>query len=437
MKIPIIERVRRRLFVKILLVVALALTFVIALIRPVQHFFFEREVAPIILQNLVHHSQYIKKDLGTPPNYEKAKQLGDQLSIKISYSSPDGNWTTHTDMTGLDDIKMKAYDKEKGIYYDRTEQGPRFEFREDNRRLILVYSAPTRKLRHLLQWLMIAFGLLATLAILGVYVAVNWLLKPIKHLHEGVEQLSEGNIEYQMMTNRSDELGELMNSFNVMTRRIREMLQAREQLLQDVSHELRSPLTRVKVALEFMDESTSKLSIREDISEMETMITELLETDRMKSRFGSLELTPVNLAKLVKETATELEDQKPGIKLVSFPEEINLQLDFKRIRILVRNIIGNALRYSEPGGYPVEVSLREKKDEVIISVQNFGTGIPEQDLPFVFEPFYRVDKSRSKKTGGYGLGLSLCKRIMEAHGGKIEITSRIDVGTTVFLKFIK
>jgi signal transduction histidine kinase len=85
----------------------------------------------------------------------------------------------------------------------------------------------------------------------------------------------------------------------------------------------------------------------------------------------------------------------------------------------------------------VEISLREKKDEIIISVQDFGTGIPEQDLPFVFEPFYRVDKSRSKKTGGFGLGLSLSKRIMEAHGGNIEIASRPNVGTTVFLKFIK
>ena len=83
------------------------------------------------------------------------------------------------------------------------------------------------------------------------------------------------------------------------------------------------------------------------------------------------------------------------------------------------------------------ISLREKTDELTIEVQDFGQGIPENELPFVFEPFYRIDKSRSKKTGGYGLGMSMSKKIMEAHGGTIDITSKLNVGTTVYLKFKK
>ncbi|MFQ5674953.1 MAG: sensor histidine kinase, partial [bacterium] len=84
---------------------------------------------------------------------------------------------------------------------------------------------------------------------------------------------------------------------------------------------------------------------------------------------------------------------------------------------------------------PVQVSLLENNGEVVVAVQDFGTGIPQQDLPYIFEPFYRVDKSRSKATGGYGLGMSLSKKIMEAHGGDIEISSRLKQGTTVYLKF--
>jgi signal transduction histidine kinase len=150
-----------------------------------------------------------------------------------------------------------------------------------------------------------------------------------------------------------------------------------------------------------------------------------------------LKLEEVNLRDLVRDICAAYQDQKPGIKMVSFPGDVICKMDAKRMVILFRNLLDNALRYSNPLGYPVEISLREKADEIIISVQDFGQGIPEQELPFIFEPFYRVDKSRSKKTGGYGLGMSLIKRIMEAHGGTVEISSRPNVGTTVFLKFKK
>lgn len=143
------------------------------------------------------------------------------------------------------------------------------------------------------------------------------------------------------------------------------------------------------------------------------------------------------MLKLVQEVCAGFRDMKPGIKIISFPADIYLNVDPERIAVLLRNIFENSLRYSDSDGYPVEISLRQKSDESIIAIQDFGSGIPEQDLPHIFEPFYRVDKSRSKETGGYGLGMSLGKKIMEAHGGTIEITSRVKVGTTIFLKFKK
>ena len=240
-----------------------------------------------------------------------------------------------------------------------------------------------------------------------------------------------------MVTRRNDELGELVNSFNEMIRRIKKMLHARKQLLLDVSHELRSPLTRVNVALEFLEESSAKQNICEDISEMETMITELLETERLDSKHGGLDLKKVNLKELIDDVCPDFSNQKPGVKMLSFPDSIFLNVDPKGIRMLFNNVIANALKYSPSDGYPVEISLREKQDEIIIAIQDFGEGIPEMELPFVFEPFYRVDKSRSKETGGYGLGMSLSKKIMEAHGGTIELSSRLSVGTTVFLTFKK
>ena len=106
---------------------------------------------------------------------------------------------------------------------------------------------------------------------------------------------------------------------------------------------------------------------------------------------------------------------------------------FKRII----NILTNAVRFSDPDDKPVMISVIKQADFTVVRILDHGIGIPSDELPFIFEPFYRVDKSRSKDTGGYGLGLSLCKTIMEAHGGKIELESQPGVGTTVSLFFPK
>jgi signal transduction histidine kinase len=249
--------------------------------------------------------------------------------------------------------------------------------------------------------------------------------------------LSAGNIDTQISTKHRDELGKLIHSFNTMTARIKEMIQARERLILDVSHELRSPLTRIKLALEFVKDQEARENIRDDITELETKINELLETERLKSQHGKLKLKKTRLLPLLEDVCGDFANRKPGVRIMHFPEKVYLNLDPERMKTLFRNILDNAIRHSPPEAYPVEISCREKPDEFTIVIQDFGNGIPENELPFIFEPFYRVDKSRSKKTGGYGLGMSLSKQIMEAHGGHIEVSSRLRVGTTVFLKFKK
>ena len=120
--------------------------------------------------------------------------------------------------------------------------------------------------------------------------AIRWILKPVRWLSDGVRQVSSGNFDYRMPVKRLDEFGTLAEAFNSMTGRIREMLHARERLLLDVSHELRSPITRMKVALEFMPDSAVAQGMRADIHDMETMISEILETQRLGSPYGSLNL---------------------------------------------------------------------------------------------------------------------------------------------------
>jgi len=202
------------------------------------------------------------------------------------------------------------------------------------------------------------------------------------------------------------------------------MLEARERLLLDVSHELRSPLTRMKVALEFLQEDKTRDSLLDDVQEMEQMLTEILETARLKSEHGKLELETVDLNKLIQDVCSEFEGKVPGVNFDRDGRENIVHIDYEQIQTVLKNIIVNALKYSFNGNDPVQVHLSKDASGYIIEIQDQGQGIPEEDLELIFEPFYRVDKSRTKLTGGYGLGLSMCKTIIQAHGGRISVRSK-------------
>jgi len=242
-------------------------------------------------------------------------------------------------------------------------------------------------------------------------------------------------LKHRVPLKKSDELRDLAAAFNDMTDRIRDMLHTKEQLLLDVSHELRTPLTRMKVALEFLEDSQAKQSIQADMEEMEKMVTEILETARMQHKYENLKKQPTNLVGLLKEVLPEFENQPPGIEMVEFPSEVMAEVDSEKIKTVFENVINNAVKYSQPDSGPIRIIYKSHKSYAIIRIADKGIGIPQEELPHIFEPFYRVDKSRAKDTGGYGLGLSLCKTIMEAHDGKIEVQSRPEEGTTVSLFF--
>jgi len=137
----------------------------------------------------------------------------------------------------------------------------------------------------------------------------------------------------------------------------------------------------------------------------------------------------------LKQTLTAFDNQPPGTEMVDFPAEIGATVDPDQIKTVFDNVLSNAIKYSRPDSQPIQVTYKRRESYAVIRITDFGIGIPQEELSHIFEPFYRVDKSRTKDTGGYGLGLSLCKTIMEAHGGKIEVQSGPEEGTTVFLFF--
>jgi signal transduction histidine kinase len=214
-----------------------------------------------------------------------------------------------------------------------------------------------------------------------------------------------------------------------MVGRVKDMIEARDQLLLDVSHELRSPLTRLKVALELVSDPDMKARMAVDVVEMEIMIGELLELERLRDGSG-IKTSRQNVVAILDEVGGNFHDRPPGVHLTATTREILLDIDAVRMRTVVRNLLENAIKYSLPDSRAVEVSAAQNGDRVVIRVTDDGPGIPDRDMPSLFEPFVRLDRSRSKKTGGYGLGLSIAKRIIEAHGGTITVENTAPRGAS-------
>jgi signal transduction histidine kinase len=347
----------------------------------------------------------------------------------IAYESPALTWTTAEHPPDLPLERFRTRHQSDNMQVSSYHGTFRIVLQNGDGRLtfIVPHQVDVEKKLHVL-----GAGLLLFVIFLMIlaYLAIRRILKPLRWLRQGVAQVGRGELSHQVPAGRSDELGDLAEAFNTMTDRIRKLITSKEQLLLDISHELRTPATRMKVALAMMADSTEKQNLEEDLEEMERKITELLETARAVNVKANLNLQDTDLMGLIKETASEFDGVAPGIQIEDLAPAVRLPLDGRQMRRAIKNIIDNALKYSPRSGRCVEVSLTCEDARAVISVLDHGIGIPEEDLGFVFEPFYRVDKSRTPGTGGYGLGLSLAKTIVEAHGGSITVSSTPDLGTT-------
>lgn len=413
------------LFVKIIILIFITWLFVNVGIGITYRIAFDPERHEFVRTNLRQYATYLIRELGMPPQKEKAEKLAKELSLRIRYHGADVSWATHENMPDID------------VLYHRREHGPgkvgmyRGDFYlianyNENQYLFMSHVGSPGNI----SIYFIILILFVSLVFTGIYFAFRKILKPVKLLNEGIAEVSRGNLAYNVEEISRDELGRLTRAFNDMRNRIVEMLKARDQLILDVSHELRSPLTRMKVALEFIDNEKIKISIHDDIHDLEVMTEEILEGERLDSLHGKLQLEKVLLSDLLHDIAGWFREIKPGIILDPFDDSIILNLDIQRFKLAVRNLIDNALKYSAEEGEAVHIIVDEHPDHIKILIHDHGSGIDKDDLTKLFEPFYRTDRSRSRETGGFGLGLSISKKIIEAHGGSLELTSEKGKGTT-------
>lgn len=363
----------------------------------------------------------------TAPDRQTAMQIRDRLDVPIRYEGPGGNWATDNDLPSIAEVRAGSVHRSpqgRDYYLVPAPNGGIYLFAWN---LIQPMRTVHTRLLVLLLFLMVA-------VLLSAHAVLKLLLRPVRWLSEGVEQLGSGQLDIVLPVRTRDEFGGLTDAFNRMVRRVGEMIQARDQLLLDVSHELRSPLTRMKVAVEFLPDGESKEELVTDIGEMELMVAELLELERLRDGRG-LNPTFQDLVLILREMTVRFNKRRPGVRFSAPSQSIQLNIDEDKVRTVLRNLLENAFKYSLRDSRPVEISCAQNEDSVIVRVSDDGPGIPAEDAPSLFEPFFRVDRSRSKKTGGYGLGLSICKRILEAHGGDISFENNPGRGASFFLAF--
>jgi len=282
--------------------------------------------------------------------------------------------------------------------------------------------------------------------VLGALVTARWIVRPLDRLARAARALGRGELSTRSRLERTDEIGELGYRFDEMADRIENLLRSEKELFANVAHELRTPLARIGVALDLAgegDAEAARASLAEiavDVTELETIVDDILSAMRFEIANGTGAVAQLPLRK-VHVTPASIVDAAAVRQRARHPErtlEVRVDADLPMLDVdpmLVRrvldNLLENAHKYTPDRGHPTTISARRAGDRVVFEVVDRGAGIAAEDLPQVFTAFFRGERSRSRETGGVGLGLTLAKRIVEAHGGTIEAASTTGAGTTL------
>ncbi len=400
----------------------------------------------IVGAHIVLHTDYLLEDIGSPPDIERAKSIVERIPVDIRIVGPDIDWSSDPHFYPLENVpfgplellelgeasrtELESWAKQlENVAFARYHE--HFFIRLEDSGYQIVFASPRISEMPDADYSTLFLYLAGGAVLFLCYLAVRWVFRPIKWMQVGAAHIGAGDLDYRIPTRRHDELGDLSREFNTMAADVQGMLDAKQQLMLAISHELRSPLTRSKVSVEFIEDETVRNSILEDLGEMERLTADLLESEALNTRHAVLRRQSIDLAILAEQLiAEDFAGQAERIDLQCEPT-LEAELDATRMRLLLKNLIENALRYNPDGADPVSVMISARDDRIFIRVQDHGPGIPAEHIERVAEPFYRADPARARATGGFGLGLYLCKRIVEVHGGVINLSSPPGQGTIV------
>jgi signal transduction histidine kinase len=292
-----------------------------------------------------------------------------------------------------------------------------------------LYTSFQQSFSEALTWAALAAGI-AALAV-SLFLSQR-VVTPVRDMMSASQRIAGGHYDERVQDHGADELGQLAQSFNQMAEKLQQVESMRRQLIGDVAHELRTPLTAIKGSMEGLMDGVLPAStetyyqIHQEADRLNRLVNDLQELSRVEAGAYEMDLHAVELPVLVKTVVKRLglQFEDKNVKLtVDLPSDLpQVQADDDRIIQVLTNLVSNALRYTSEGG-EVNVHASRQGNQVQVTVKDTGVGIPPEHLPHIFTRFYRVDKSRSRQAGGSGIGLTIAKYLVEAHGGRIWVES--------------
>lgn len=305
----------------------------------------------------------------------------------------------------------------------------------------LIYIKPP------VPFLVFVFNIIFVIVLITIFsiLFARSLAIPIRHLSKTAHAFGEGDFTVRARMGRRDELGDLAKTFDVMADRVNNLMRSQKELLANVSHELRTPLSRIRVALDIAAEGGLGLNEKQwtdiihDLEELELLLEDVLMAARLDldtERHDKSEL-PLSFEKM--DTRSFLDDIATQFRDTYSTHKLELHINGKLLpiiadprlfRCVINNLINNARKYSDPGSL-ITIEAHDDGHKLHVEITDQGIGIREKDVENVFKSFFRTDQSRTRSTGGVGLGLTLTRRIIETHGGTINLQSTLGKGTVV------
>ena len=359
-----------------------------------------------------------------------------------AYGNADKDMNSGTYMDGEDQALIKQID----FLYPNGDQGSIF--------IVTSLEEMVPEIKSLMSDILIAVVLILVLtaSMLSIWIYTS-LMNPIKKLQAAAQNIKEGNLDFTIETDSDDEIGELCKSFEEMRQRLRdnteEKMNAEKEskaLISNIAHDLKTPITAVKGYAEGIIDGVADTPEKRDkyirtiynkANEMDTLINELtlyakIDTNRIPYNFAKINVADY-FNDCIEEVGLDLEAKNIGLAYFNYTDEDTLIIaDPEQLRRVVNNIIGNSIKYLDKQKGLINVRIKDVGDFIQVEIEDNGRGIAARDLPYIFDRFFRADASRNSATGGSGIGLSIVKKIIEDHGGKIWATSKESIGTVMY-----
>lgn len=373
--------------------------------------------------------------------------IGQNASTSLLTQLPEyGNGDDNEDCSTYIDGKEQALIKQIDFAYPDGDKGSIF--------IVTRLEEMVPELKSLMADIMVSIFLILVLTacMLTVWIYTS-LINPIKKLQTAAQNIKDGNLDFTIEAESNDEIGELCKSFEEMRQRLKDNAEEKingekenKTLISNIAHDLKTPITAVKGYAEGLIDGVADTQEKRDkyiktiynkANEMDTLINELtlyakIDTNRIPYNFAKINVADY-FNDCVEEIGLDLESKNIGLAYFNYTDEkTQIIADPEQLRRVIHNIIGNTIKYLDKQKGLINIRIKDVGDFIQVEIEDNGRGISARDLPYIFDRFYRADASRNSATGGSGIGLSIVKKIIEDHGGKIWATSKESIGTVMY-----